>query len=107
MAKRGSDELLKAWKHGGAIDEDFVEELVRATANLELVDVLVKGQPKPDFLRASAASEDPEQCGNTVINLLGLLKKGGIGGSPVITVVPRGIPNVERFIVQVSIGEGL
>lgn len=101
---RGSDVLLEAWKTRPGISEELFQGIVEATRDLDLHDVLVKGQPKPDFLRVAAMTDDPDRCGNTVSTILALIRKLGGTGGPVIRVFPRGIPWPEQFIVDVTVG---
>ncbi|HET7486325.1 MAG TPA: hypothetical protein VFJ85_00250 [Acidimicrobiales bacterium] len=106
MPERGSDALLRAWKNGVGIDEEVFHSVVEATKELDIQDILIKGQPRPDLLRASAATDDPERCGTVVTGLLAALKRGGgTVGSPVIRIFPRGIPWPEQFIIDITIGQ--
>jgi len=104
MPKKGSELLLEAWKRGPGLDEAVVKGIVQATRELDIHDVLIKGQPKPDFLRATATADGEERCGNVVRDLLSVLKKTG-GGYPTIRVFPKGIPWPEQYIVDIQIGQ--
>ena len=101
---RGSDLLLERWQKGGVlINEDLLQKLKTATSGLVLDDVWVKGQPKPDFLRASFTADDDESCGTGVKDILKLINKLGLGRSGRVIVFPKGIP-VDRFKIELEIG---
>ena len=106
-AARGSDVLLERWKRGVGIDDEVVNGIVEATKDLDidLRDILIKGQPRPDFLRASAVTGDPDRVGAVVGGVLGALQRTGGGGFPVIRVFPRGIPRPDQFVVDITIGQ--
>ena len=104
MPKRGSEMLLSAWKRGAGLDEAVVKGIVSVTKELDIHDILIKGQPKPDFLRATATAEGAERCGTVVANLLTVLQKTP-GSFPNIRVFPKGIPWPEQYIVDISVGQ--
>jgi hypothetical protein len=102
-SERGSDRLVQAWhKHAGITDE-LVRGLAEATDGLALHNVLVKGQPRPDFLRFAATADDPEVCGNTIRDILAQLQRHP-GPSSILKVFPRGIPWPGHFVVDVTVG---
>lgn len=68
-----------------------------------LDDVWVKGQPKPDFLRASFTAEDDERCGTGVNDILKLINKLGLGRSGRVIIFPKGVL-VDRFKIELEIG---
>lgn len=101
---RGSDLLLQRWQKGGIlINEELVKKLAAATSGLVIDDVWIKGQPKPDFLRASFTAEGNDRCGNGVRDILGLINKLGLGRAGRVIVFPKGIP-VDRFTIELEIG---
>lgn len=101
---RGSDLLLERWQKGGIIiSDDILKKLTAATSELVVDDIWVKGQPKPDFLRASFTAEGDDRCGNGVSAILKLINKLGLGRAGRVIVFPKGIP-VDRFKIEVEIG---
>jgi len=101
---RGSDALLDAHKSGGfTVDRDLVEALAATVGNRELNDILVKGQPAPDFLRATFVGGTAGDTGAFITEILGII--GMARGAGTIRVFPRGIPWPEEFLVDVVINE--
>lgn len=101
---RGSDLLLQRWQKGGVqINEDLVKKLAQATSSLVIDDVWVKGQPRPDFLRASFTAEGDERCGTGVREIVQLINKLGLGRAGRVIVFPKGVP-VDRFTIELEIG---
>ena len=104
MPKRGSELLLDAWKRGPGLDEAVMKGIVQVTKELDIHDILIKGQPKPDFLRAAVTAEGTERCGTLVAELLNVLKKNP-GSFPNIRVFPKGIPWPEQYVIDISVGQ--
>ncbi|RVX42724.1 hypothetical protein EDD27_5373 [Nonomuraea polychroma] len=104
---RGSDALLEMYKQGGyKLDDDSVSQLVELLADLDVHDVLVKGQPAPDYLRATIQVEDPDRCGAVTGGLMGLIRRYGTAKLPgTIKVFPKGIPFPDRFVIDLVIAE--
>jgi hypothetical protein len=103
---RGSEALAKAWKLQGALDLKAITGVVEELDKHLIDDILVKGQPKPDWIRATAFSDDPERCGTTVAAILRRLQ-GIPGHEPRIVVFPKGIPFPDQFGIEVQIGQGV
>ena len=103
-AGRGSAKLLERWKVV-EIDDDLMEKIAASVEDLEIVGILTKGTPAVDFLRLDLvlSEDDPDRCGNTIINIFKALH--GYGHIPShVRVFPKGIPVVDRFIVQLELG---
>lgn len=100
---RGSEVLAKAWKLEGALDHKIISGVVEELDKHLLDDILVKGQPKPDWFRATAFADDPERCGNTIASILKQLQ-GVHGHQPHIVVFPKGIPFPDQFGIEIQIG---
>jgi hypothetical protein len=105
--RRGSDVLLENYQRGGfQLEPEVMNQFAELFAEVEAQDVLVKGQPHPDLLRATFRFEDPDQCGTTVGRVLNLIGKNGVGKVPAgIRVFPKGIPWPEYYVLDVVIGE--
>lgn len=104
-AVRGSDALLQAYKAGSTrLDDKFVGRLAERFADLPIHDILIKGQPHPDFLRATFVLGSAERQRGVIDELLGLLAEHapGLGG---LRVFPRGIPWPEEFLVDLTVGQ--
>ena len=102
---RGSDALLEAYRAGGiSIDADLVEGLAKRIGDRQLHDILIKGQPHPDFLRTSFAVGGAGDAGGLVAELLEHLTREHKLPA-VVRVFPRGIPWPEEFMVDVTIAE--
>ncbi len=101
---RGSELLREKWQKGGfLISEDLIKKLVAATSGFVLDDVWIKGQPKPDFLRASFTAEGDDRCGTGVNSVLKLINKLGLGRGGRVIVFPKGVP-VDVYTVEVELG---
>jgi hypothetical protein len=102
---RGSDRLREAYRAGGfVLDEGLVDDLADRLQEIDLHDVLVKGQPVPDVLRATFAVADAERGGAVITELLNVF--GRRDGVPmVIRVFPRGIPWPGEFNVDILVNE--
>lgn len=104
MATRGSDKLREIWERGGfEISEELLEQLRRATGDFEISDVYIKGQPRPDVLRASFDVDGDERCGNGVLSILRVLAGLGIGPHGKVVVFPKGVP-ADKFVVSLEFG---
>ncbi len=99
---RGSESLARAWKTQGALDQKLVAGVVEELDKHIFNDILVKGQPKPDWARMTAVAEDPERCGTSVAAILKQLQ--GLGGTGHIVVFPKGIPFPDQFQIEVHVG---
>lgn len=105
MATRGSDKLRDSWERGGfELSEELLEALGRATEGFEISDVYIKGQPRPDVLRAAFDVDGDERCGNGVLTILQALGRLGIGSHGKVIVFPKGIP-ADKFVVNLELGE--
>jgi hypothetical protein len=101
---RGSEELRKHWERGGFVVEDeLVSRLVDVTGDFEVDNILVKGQPRPDWMRASFTVKGDEICGNGVRDILQIIAGLGSGPGGRITVFPKGIP-ADLYTIQVELG---
>jgi hypothetical protein len=100
---RGSDRLREAYRAGGfRLDEGVVNDLADRLQEIDIHDVLIKGQPVPDFLRTTFAAGDSERSGAVIAELLRVF--GGRDDVPlVIRVFPRGIPWPGEFTVDLSV----
>lgn len=100
---RGSERLLEAYRAGGfKLDEGLVNDVAERLREIDLHDILIKGQPIPDFMRASFKVDDPKQGGMVIGELLDVF--GGREGLPAtIRLFPRGIPWPGEFNVDVLI----
>lgn len=83
----------------------MVEELAGVLDEFEPRQVLVKGIPKPDYLRVTVDADDIDRCGTIVKGVAGILGTRGEAGIPaVVKVFPKGIPWPDAFTVQLDIG---
>ncbi len=103
-ARRGSDELLKAYKAGGRlIDDSVIERLAAKVRDIDIHDVWVKGTPKPDWVQAVFLPGDAKAAGQLASELLEDLAKENLPGK--ISILTRGIPWPEQFKVEVELGQ--
>jgi hypothetical protein len=100
---RGSEALAKAWKTQGVLDQKSVAVVVEELDKHLFNNILIKGQPKPEFVHLSATADDPERCGTTIAAILKHLQ--GVGGPAHIWVFPKGIPFPDRFDINVTMGD--
>ncbi len=101
---RGSDLLRTKWEKGGfLVNEELLKKLIAATADLVIDDILVKGQPKPDFLHASFTIDGDERCGTTVRKILQQINKLGLGRAGRVIVFPKGVP-VDKYTIELQLG---
>jgi hypothetical protein len=106
MTERGSESLREQWARGGfELPADLIERVIQLTGEFEVDSVLVKGQPRPDLLRAAFTVEGDERCGNGVRELLKLIGDLRLGRGGRIVVFPKGIP-VDKFTVELELGTG-
>lgn len=65
MQSRGSDELLKEALRSGPrpIDDRMIEYLARKIRTIDVNDILVKGTPRPDWLKAVLLPGDARRPG--------------------------------------------
>src|SRR5689334_4110225 len=104
--RRGSDELLKAYRAGGqAIDETVIERLAGKVRDIDIHDILVKGTPKPDLIRAVFLPGDARAAGALAADLLDDLSTQNPGVPAKISILTRGIPWPEQFKVEVELGQ--
>jgi hypothetical protein len=103
-ARRGSDELLKAYKAGGRpIDDSVIERLAGKVRDIDIHDVLVKGTPRPDLVHAVFLPGDARAAGQLANELLEDLAKEKVPGK--VSILTRGIPWPEQFKVELEIGQ--
>lgn len=102
---RGSERLLEAYKAGGfKLDESLVNDFADRLREIDIHDILIKGQPVPDFMRATFKVNDPKHGGMVIGELLDVI--GGRDGLPAtIRVFPRGIPWPGEFNVDLSVNQ--
>jgi hypothetical protein len=101
---RGSDLLRTKWEKGGfLVNEELLKKLIAATADLVIDDILVKGQPKPDFLHASFTIDGDERCGTTVRKILQQINKLGLGRAGRVIVFPKSVP-VDKYTIELQLG---
>ncbi len=101
---RGSDVLLEAYRSGGVtINEEVVANLASKLGNRDLYNILVKGQPVPDFVRATFVGGEASATGSMIGEILDVIGKTGTPGT--IRVFPRGIPWPGEFLVDVVLNE--
>lgn len=102
---RGSDAVIEAYRAGGfKLEHEAVEAIANEIGGRDVHDILVRGIPHPDFLRATFAGGDATATGELVSQLLGKLGVGSrIPGS--IRVFPMGIPWPEEFLVDLTVAE--
>lgn len=100
---RGSDELIKAFKAGGRpIDDSLIERLAGRVREIDVLDVWVKGTPKPDLLRAAFLPGDAKAA----VQLAGEILEDLNGVPAKVSILTRGIPWPEQFKVEVEMGQG-
>ncbi|MEU8754734.1 hypothetical protein [Streptomyces chartreusis] len=103
---RGSDELLEAYRKSGfRIDEQLVESIAEKINGFDLNDILVKGQPRPDFLRAIISAGDSARTGMLTADLLDAFSGHAPGLPATIRIFPKGIPWPGEFMVDITIAE--
>ncbi len=104
--RRGSDELLKAYRAGGRpIDEKLIESLAGKVRDIDIHDILVKGTPKPDLVRAVFLPGGAKAAGALAADLLEDLNQQNPGLPAKISILTRGIPWPEQFKVEVELGQ--
>ena len=108
MERRGSELLKQRYKDGGfVVDERLIEQLSRVLEGLEIINVNIKGTPRPDFLSVSVDVDDPERCGTLVKAWGQVVAEHGAQGIPaVVKLFPRGIPWPEAFNARLEFGAG-
>lgn len=95
---RGSDALRAMWKERGeAIDDRTVELIASHFDGFEAVET----QRTDGGFTATFATDDPERCGNTVRELLGLKPRFPFH----VRLFPKGIPWPEEFLVEIVAGQ--
>ena len=101
---RGSDALMKAWHAGGVeVDDELVKSLADKLNGVDLHSVLVRGIPKPDWLRTRFVVGDPAKTSTVIGDLLGLVGERGI---PInVRVFPRGIPWPGELLVDLEVAQ--
>jgi hypothetical protein len=103
--RRGSDTLLQAYKAGGFIlAEDVIEGLAARIGDRPLHDILVKGQPVPDFVRTTF-SGNAGDTGAFVGDLLDFLGQTNTPIPATVRIFPRGIPWPGEYIVDLVVAE--
>jgi hypothetical protein len=104
--RRGSDELLKAYRAGGRpIEEKLIENLAGRVRDIDIHDILVKGTPKPDLVRAAFLPGDAKAAVVLAADLLEDLNRHDPGLPAKISILTRGIPWPEQFKVELELGE--
>ncbi|MCE0535844.1 hypothetical protein LWF15_10000 [Kineosporia rhizophila] len=108
MQSRGSDELLKEALRSGPrpIDDRMIEYLARKIRTIDVNDILVKGTPRPDWLKAVLLPGDAQAAGALAGELLQDLHREDKAVPVKISVLTRGIPWPEQFKVELEIGQG-
>jgi hypothetical protein len=102
--KRGSARLIDAYRNRGVeIDEALVTRLSDSLDEFDIHDVLIKGTPHPDLLRAGFSVSGGDQASKVIQNVLDLVKDVPLAE---IRLFPKGIPWPEIFNVEVTIGQG-
>lgn len=100
---RGSARLIDAYRNRGVeLDEALVSRLSDSLADLDIHDVLVKGIPNPEILRAGFSVTGQQETGIAIQRIL-----EGLKGVPQaeIRLFPRGIPWPEVFNIEVTVGQ--
>ena len=102
--ERGSHRLLEQWDRGGfVVERGLVERLSEISGDFELEDVFIKGQPHPDWVRATFTVDGDERCGTGVRDILKMIDGLGTGPGARLVVFPKGIP-ADRYTLQVELG---
>ncbi len=105
MERRGSDQLLKTFQQTGRpIDDAVIERLAGKVRDIDIHDVLVKGTPKPDLIKAVFLPGDAKAAGALAEQLLEELTSGLPGK---VSILTRGIPWPEQFKVEFEAGPGV
>ena len=101
---RGSDALMKAWEAGGVeVDAALIKTLATKLNGVDLHNVLVRGIPKPDWLRTQFVIGDAEKTSAVLRDLLGLVGERGI---PInVRVFPRGIPWPGELLIDLEVAQ--
>ena len=106
-SKRGSEELLEAWRQRAAIDDELVAELAQALQDspAEVEDVSFSGGDHPSGARLSLAysGDDIPICGNDLQWLLELLRKRKKVGGEIVVII-NGRPALDRVILEAALG---
>lgn len=101
---RGSDALIEAYRAGGfKLQAEQVEGLAKRIGERDIHDILIKGQPVPDLMRATINGGDASSTGQVLTDVLEFVRDARLGTT--IRVFPRGIPWPEEFLVDVTIAE--
>lgn len=84
------------------IQDDLIDRLIKPSGDLVIDQIFIKGQPRPDRLRAPFNVSGDDRCGNGVKGLIGALKQLGLGRAGWVVVFPKGIP-VDQLRIELVI----
>jgi hypothetical protein len=95
---------MKAWEAGGVeIDDTLIKNVATTLNGVDLHNILVRGIPKPDWLRTRFVVGDAAKTSAVLGDLLQLVGQRGI---PInVRVFPRGIPWPGELLVDLEVAQ--
>lgn len=98
---RGSDRLIDAYKNRGLeLGDELVRRLSDSLKEFDIHDVLIKGIPHPDILRAGFSVSGEDEAGKALQRVLSVIKDVPLAQ---IRLFPKGIPWPDIYNVEVLI----
>jgi len=101
LTSRGSARLIDAYKNRGVeLGDELVSRLSESLEEFDIHDVLIKGIPHPDILRAGFSVSGEDEAAKALVRLLGIIKEVPLSE---IRLFPKGIPWPDIYHVEVAI----
>jgi hypothetical protein len=100
-SKRGSDRLIDAYKNRGVeLGDELVSRLSDSLQEFDIHDILIKGIPHPDILRAGFSVTGEEEASKALLRVLGVIKDVPLSH---IRLFPKGIPWPDIYNVEILV----
>lgn len=100
-SKRGSARLIDAYKNRGVVlGDELVSRLSESLEEFDIHDILIKGIPHPDILRAGFSVSGEEEASKALLRVLGVIKDVPLSH---IRLFPKGIPWPDIYNVEILV----